>query len=73
MAANFLSQCAVELASGGADALAKLENSECNLLILDRNLLDLNADELRELAARDYGERSVVSAGPVFPLGCVPD
>ena len=54
VAANFLNQCAVELASSGADALAKLEHSECDLLILDRNLPDLNADELRELAARDY-------------------
>jgi DNA-binding NtrC family response regulator len=54
VAANFINQCAVELASSGADALAKLEHSECDLLILDRNLPDLNADELRELAARDY-------------------
>ena len=54
VAANFLNQCAVELASSGADALAKLEHSECDLLILDRNLPDLNADELREVAARDY-------------------
>jgi DNA-binding NtrC family response regulator len=54
VAANFLNQCSVELASSGADALAKLERSECDLLILDRNLPDLNADELRELAARDY-------------------
>ena len=54
VAANFVNHCAVELASGGADALAKLEQSECDLLILDRNLPDLNAEELRDLAARDY-------------------
>jgi DNA-binding NtrC family response regulator len=54
VAANFLNQCAVELASSGADAVAKLEHSECDLLILDRNLPDLNPDELRDLAARDY-------------------
>ena len=33
-------------AIGGADALGKLENSECQLLLLDRRLPDLNSDEL---------------------------
>jgi len=54
VAIQFANQCKVELASSGADALAKLEHSECDLLILDRNLPDLNADELRDLTARQY-------------------
>ena len=33
-------------ALGGADALGKLENSECQLLLLDRRLPDLDAEEL---------------------------
>lgn len=33
-------------AIGGADALGKLEASECDVLLLDRRLPDLNADEL---------------------------
>jgi DNA-binding NtrC family response regulator len=36
-------------ATGGADALGKLENSECQLLLLDRKLPDLNADELLQI------------------------
>jgi DNA-binding NtrC family response regulator len=33
-------------ALGGADALGKLENSQCQLLLLDRKLPDLDAEEL---------------------------
>ncbi len=36
----------VQEAVGGADALNKLEDSECDLLLLDRSLPDLNAEEL---------------------------
>jgi len=36
-------------ASGGADALGKLENSECDVLLVDRELPDLNCDELIRL------------------------
>lgn len=36
-------------AAGGADALAKLETSPCDLLFLDRGLADLYPDELVEL------------------------
>lgn len=36
----------VMTAHGGADALGKLENSDCDVLLLDRRLPDLNADEL---------------------------
>jgi len=54
VATSFLNQCTVELAHSGADALGKLEHSECDLLILDRDLPDLNADELRDMAGREY-------------------
>src|SRR3954462_1288419 len=33
-------------AHGGADALGKLESSDCDVLVLDRRLPDLDADEL---------------------------
>ena len=41
-------------AIGGADALGKLENSECQLLLLDRRLPDLDAEELRQLIYRRF-------------------
>jgi DNA-binding NtrC family response regulator len=36
----------VMAAHGGADALGKLESSDCDVLLLDRRLPDLDADEL---------------------------
>ena len=44
-----LSRIAAAEALGGADALGKLENSECQLLLLDRKLPDLDADELLQI------------------------
>ncbi len=44
-----LSRIAAAEALGGADALGKLENSECQLLLLDRRLPDLDADELLQI------------------------
>jgi DNA-binding NtrC family response regulator len=44
-----LSRIAAAEALGGADALGKLENSECQLLLLDRKLPDLDAEELLEI------------------------
>ncbi len=41
-----LSRISAAEALGGADALGKLENSECQLLLLDRRLPDLDAEEL---------------------------
>src|SRR6202034_3865877 len=41
-------------AMGGADALGKLESSECQLLLLDRCLPDLNAEELLQTINRQY-------------------
>jgi transcriptional regulator with GAF, ATPase, and Fis domain len=44
----------VEEALGGADALGKLETSECRMLLLDRHLPDLDANELLGLVHRRY-------------------
>ncbi len=44
-----LSRITAAEALGGADALGKLENSECQLLLLDRRLPDLDAEELRQI------------------------
>ncbi|HUI83149.1 MAG TPA: sigma-54 dependent transcriptional regulator [Candidatus Binatia bacterium] len=41
-------------ALGGAEALGKLENSECQLLLLDRKLPDLDAEELRQIIHRRF-------------------
>src|SRR5271167_4131550 len=41
-------------ALGGADALGKLENSECQLLLLDRRLPDLDAEELLQIIHRRF-------------------
>ena len=41
-------------ALGGADALGKLESSECQLLLLDRQLPDLDADELKQTIHQRY-------------------
>ena len=39
----------VQEALGGADALGKLESGSCHLLVLDRRLPDLDADELAQI------------------------
>jgi DNA-binding NtrC family response regulator len=44
----------VGTASGGAEAFAKLDHGEWQMLILDRQLPDLNAEELLELTNRLY-------------------
>ncbi len=49
-----LSRVAVAEAMGGADALGKLENSECQLLFLDQRLPDLDAEELLQIIHRRY-------------------
>ena len=41
-------------ALGGADALGKLESSECQLLLLDRRLPDLDAEELLQIIHRRF-------------------
>ncbi|MGB8770160.1 MAG: sigma-54 dependent transcriptional regulator [Candidatus Korobacteraceae bacterium] len=44
-----LSRISAAEALGGADALGKLESSECQLLFLDRKLPDLDAEELLQI------------------------
>jgi len=44
-----LSSIPVAEALGGAEALGKLESSECQLLLLDRKLPDLDAEELQRV------------------------
>ena len=41
-------------ALGGADALGKLESTECQLLFLDRKLPDLDAEELLQIIHRRF-------------------
>ena len=59
-------------ALGGADALGKLENSECRLLFLDRRLPDLDAEELLQIIHRRFPGIDVLMLDelghPVMPL-----
>jgi len=48
------SRVAAAEALGGADALGKLETSECQLLLLDRRLPDLDAEELLQIIHRRF-------------------
>jgi DNA-binding NtrC family response regulator len=49
-----LSRITAAEALGGADALGKLESSECQLLLLDRRLPDLDAEELLQIIHRRF-------------------
>ncbi|MGB8885529.1 MAG: sigma-54 dependent transcriptional regulator [Candidatus Korobacteraceae bacterium] len=49
-----LSRVSAAEALGGADALGKLESSECQLLLLDRRLPDLDAEELLQIIHRRF-------------------
>ena len=49
-----MSRISAAEALGGADALGKLESSECQLLLLDRRLPDLDADELLQIIHRRF-------------------
>src|SRR5690348_13895232 len=44
----------VHVASGGAEALAKLESGQWQMLFLDRRLPDLDAEELVKIIERRY-------------------
>jgi len=44
----------VVTAQGGADALGKLESSECDVLLLDRQLQDLDCDELVKIVQAQF-------------------
>lgn len=50
----------VKEAMGGADALAKLDETPCRYLILDRHLADLNADELQAMLRDLHSELKVI-------------
>ncbi len=57
-APEFLGREGME-ASGGAAALAKLRETSCDGVLLDRNLADLDAGEVAEMIQRDFPEVSV--------------
>jgi flagellar motor switch protein FliM len=61
--------CRIQEAVGGADALVKLENgNDWQLLMLDRRLPDLNAEELTAIINRRYpGIRVVVVDSETLP------
>jgi DNA-binding NtrC family response regulator len=65
------SRVAVAEAIGGADALGKLENSECQLLFLDRRLPDLDSEELLQIINRRFPGIDVLlldeSGNPLLP------
>src|SRR4051812_40229228 len=51
-------------AQGGADALGKLETSECDVILLDRRLPDLDADELIAIIRSRYPGVEVLELDP---------
>src|SRR5581483_11106843 len=53
-------QCPVQEASGGAEALVKLESGDCQLLYLDRRLPDLDTEELIHIIKRRFPGIQVV-------------
>ena len=55
---------AIEEATGGADAIDKLEMSECRLLLLDRELPDLNAEEVAGIVREQYPGVDVLMLDP---------
>jgi DNA-binding NtrC family response regulator len=61
----------VQEATGGADALLKLETGNCQLLYLDRRLPDLDAEELIGIIKRRFPGIAVVmvdsDSGPTVP------
>jgi DNA-binding NtrC family response regulator len=54
----------VQEALGGADALGKLESGSCHLLVLDRRLPDLDADELAQMIEVRFPGIEVVVLDP---------
>ncbi len=47
-------------AHGGAEALARLEDSPCRCLVLDRRLADLNAEEFERMLRDLYPEMEII-------------
>ncbi|MGH9474953.1 MAG: sigma-54 interaction domain-containing protein [Terriglobales bacterium] len=59
-------------ASGGADALLQLESGVCAGLLLDRNLPDLDPEDLRALVAVQYPQVSVTVLDSAADWAAVP-
>src|SRR5579872_1658335 len=72
--AQFLRDCdlfrgRVQEASGGADALAKLETCDCQVLFLDQHLPDLDAEELQQIIRHRFPGTEVVMLDSVSQTG----
>ena len=67
-----LSRITAAEAMGGADALGKLESTECQLLLLDRRLPDLDAEELLQTIHQRFPGIDVLildeSGSPALPV-----
>jgi DNA-binding NtrC family response regulator len=57
-------QCSVAEAQGGAEALAKLENGNCQALLLDRWLPDLDVSDFVQIVRNRYPEVRILVVDP---------
>ena len=58
----------VDEAVGGADALAKLEQNNCHVLLLDQSLPDLDVTEIVALVREQHPEVAVYVVDPASPV-----
>ncbi|HXJ96211.1 MAG TPA: sigma-54 dependent transcriptional regulator [Terriglobia bacterium] len=58
----------VEEAVGGAEALAKLEQNDCHVLLLDQSLPDLDVTEIVGLVREQYPDLAVYVVDPASPV-----
>src|SRR5215469_10478804 len=58
----------VEEAVGGADALAKLEQNDCQVLLLERSLPDLDVTEIVGLVREQHPDLAVYVVDPASPV-----
>jgi DNA-binding NtrC family response regulator len=58
----------VEEALGGADALAKLEQNNCHVLLLDQSLPDLDVTEIVGLVREQHPDVAVYVVDPASPV-----
>jgi DNA-binding NtrC family response regulator len=61
----------VEEAFGGADALAKMEQNDCQVLLLDQSLPDLDVMEIVDLVREQYPAVAVYVVDPESPVPLV--
>jgi len=59
----------IEHAGGGAEALAKLEKTDCQILFVDRRLPDLDPEELKSIIALRFPRTEVVLIDSSAPDG----